>query len=321
MRMTRRATLTSLCAMAAGASVPSFAAKTARLALGKVRPIGVQLFMLSKPLDTDFQGTLNQIAKIGYREVEFANFHNRSDTELRQALEEAGLTCPSVHMMLDPMVPGTPSLSSPATIETLLAIGAKHAVVPTFPLSKINLADVGGDQMKLGAAIWKVGQEMTADDWKAFADRLNETGRALAKSGLHIGYHNHNMEFAPLPDGRIPLDLLLQETDPAIVSFELDAGWAAAAGIDPAAFLTKHASRINQVHLKDTAERSGTGFKFIPADVGTGIVDWASLLHAVRIANIEHVYVEQEEPFHVPAIEEARIAFNFLSKRPEMLAH
>lgn len=318
MEITRRQTLAALSALVAAASLPcaSLGARTKKEK--KVRALGIQLFMLRHLLDKDFEGTLRQVADIGYREVEINGFYGRTGAELRGVLDQFGLSAPSAHIPLDPRFPGTPGLSDPATIESLLQVGVKQAVVPIFPLDKVDFAAVGGNEEKLGAAIWKAGGDMTADDWKSFAHRLNETGLQIAKSGLTIGYHNHNLEFAKLSEGSTPLDILIRETDPTVVKFELDLGWAIAAGVDVFAFLTKHADRINQLHIKDTAHVSGTGFNFAPARFGAGIVDWNAVLGVVEQYNIEHLYIEQEEPFKATAIEEARIAFDFMSNRPEL---
>jgi sugar phosphate isomerase/epimerase len=319
MEITRRRTVTALCALAATASLPHAVADAKSRKGKQMRPLGIQTFMLKRLLDKDFQGTLNQVGAIGYREIEAHSFFGRNGTDFRKALDQAGLTCPSAHVLLDPL-PGTPGLTDPATAEMLLQIGAKYAVVPIFPLDKVNLSQTGGDEQKLALAIWKAGADMSLDDWKRVAHRINETGVQLAKSGITIGYHNHNLEFAKLSDGGTPLEVLLRETDPGVVKLELDIGWAAAAGVDVVAFLDQHASRINQVHLKDTTEPSGTGLKFTPARLGEGILKWDALLKAIKRANVEHLYIEQEEPFKATALEEARIAFEFMSQRPELQA-
>jgi sugar phosphate isomerase/epimerase len=326
MELTRRQTLGSLCALAAAASMTHAAADAAKRKK-TMRPLGIQLYMLNKELEADFQGTLNQVAAIGYREVELAGFHNRTGAELRKALDEAGLTCPSVHIQMTSLFPGMPSLADPAAIiEIMQVLGAKQLVVPAFTLPERFLPRLRDpalmrDMRRLGAAAWEIGLAMTAEDWKDFARSLNEKGRLFAKSGLRIGYHNHNVELAPLAGGGTPLEVLIRETDPALVSFELDVGWAASAGIDAAAFLNRYASRINQLHLKDTAKRSPPGSLegFTSANLGAGIVDWPALMHAIGSAKIEHVYVEQEEPFKEPPIDAARIAFNFLSSKPELM--
>jgi sugar phosphate isomerase/epimerase len=327
MELTRRQTLGSFCALAAAASITHTSADAATRRNRNKRALGIQLYMLNKELDQDFQGTLNQVAAIGYREVELASFHNRTGAQFRRALDTAGLACTSAHIPIGALVPGALSLAEPdKVIETMHALGAKQVVVPSFTppqrfLQKLSDPALMRDIRLLGEAVWEVGVAMTADDWKAFARSLNEKGSILAKSGLHIGYHNHNVELAPLPDGRTPLEVLISQTDPALVSFELDVGWAVSAGIDAAAFLHRYTGRINQLHLKDTAAHTPPGslLDFKSADLGAGIVDWKALIRAIGSANISHVYVEQEEPFKEPPIDAARMAFNFLNSKPELM--
>lgn len=326
MKLTRRQTLGSICGLAAAASMTHTIAYAARRKKTTMRPLGIQLYMLDKDLERDFQGTLNQVAAMGYREVELAGFHNRTGAELRKAFDEAGLICASAHIQMAAMFPGMPSLAEPAKIiDIMQELGAKQVVVPAFNLpprfaQKLTDPELMHDLRKLGAAAWQFGLEMTPDDWKDFAQTLNEKGSLLAKSGLHIGYHNHNVELATLAGGGTPLEVLIRETDPALVSFELDVGWAASAGIDPAAFLRRYAGRINQLHLKDVSERTPAGkLDFKSVDIGTGIVDWPDLMKAIASAKIEHVYVEQEEPFKEPPLDAARVAFNFLSKQPGLM--
>lgn len=319
MGLSRRQALSSIGGLLTAASLPQAAARASAATETTMRPLGIQLYMLKGPLASDFPGTLDQVAAIGYREVEFASFDNRTGAEIRRALDQACLKCPSAHVQLDSRLPGSTDLANPGpAIEILHAIGATQAVVAVFPLARLDFTALR-NPMDVGAAIWRLGESMSIDDWKAFARRLNETGQVLAKEGLRVGYHNHNLEYRRLSDGSTPLEILIRETDPALVNFELDVGWAATAGVDPAAFIRTHAGRINQLHLKDIAARTGTSFGFAPSAVGAGIMDWASLMEAVkRSPRIEHLYVEQEEPFTHPALEEARVAFEFLAKRPEL---
>jgi len=326
MELTRRQTLGSLCALGTAAVMTNATADAAAKQEKTMRPLGIQLYMLNKQLEEDFQGTLKQVAAIGYREVEIASFHNRTAVEFRRALDEVGLTCPSVHIAMQALFPGTPSLTDPAAvIETMHILGAKQVVVPSFNppqrlVQNVNIPELLHDLPRLGVVLGEIAHAMTNEDWKDFARSLNEKGSLIAKSGLHLGYHNHNLEFTRLADGAVPLEILIRETDPALVSFELDVGWAASAGIDPASFLSRHANRINQLHLKDMAERSGTAsLEFKSANLGAGVIDWPALMRAIGRAKVEHLYVEQEEPFKEPPIDAARIAFNFLSTRPELM--
>jgi sugar phosphate isomerase/epimerase len=153
-----------------------------------------------------------------------------------------------------------------------------------------------------------------ADLWKRTADKLNTKGEALKPLGIRTGYHNHNLEFAPVGE-TTGWDILVAETDPGIVSFEVDLGWVSSAGLDPLAFLGKYSGRIALIHVKDIAEGSPAGYALAmnPTQVGDGIQDWSQLLPAAHAAGARHFYVEQEPPFAIPRMEAARQGYEFLA--------
>ncbi|MCU1625034.1 MAG: hypothetical protein JWL79_3879, partial [Frankiales bacterium] len=127
-------------------------------------------------------------------------------------------------------------------------------------------------------------------------------------------YHNHNVEFTPA-GGRTGLDILIAETDPALVSFELDIGWAAAAGHDPIAVLARNPGRYRLAHMKDLKASSQPNFEFKmdPTEVGSGKLDWATILPAAYRAGVRKFFVEQEPPFEFPRLVAAAKCFSYLS--------
>ncbi len=141
---------------------------------------------------------------------------------------------------------------------------------------------------------------MTADDWRFNADFLNAKGAVLKRSGLKLAYHNHNAEFSPLAGGgqgaRNGYEILLATTDPALVGFEMDAGWVAAAGQDPFALLKDHPGRFTAMHVRDIKATTKPNFVFVqdPTEVGSGKIDWKRLLPAAHAAGVRDFFVEQE---------------------------
>jgi sugar phosphate isomerase/epimerase len=111
------------------------------------------------------------------------------------------------------------------------------------------------------------------------------------------------------------LEILLAETDPKLVTFEMDVGWVAAAGHDPVALLAKHKGRFTLMHLKDIKPSTAANFalKMDPADVGSGKLDWKRLLSAAYAEGVRNFYLEQEPPFTRPRIEAAKIGFDYLN--------
>jgi sugar phosphate isomerase/epimerase len=230
---------------------------------------------------------------------------DRSPSSVAESLRRAGLRCTSVQ--LNP-VTDVDSLAAAAEV-----VGFEHVTTSLFKLPD-GMQVRGGENM--AEFLVRATTAMTTDDWKRSAAELNALGKALKARGLKFSYHNHNHEFAPRGDSPRGYDLLMAETDPALVSFELDVGWAKAAGPDPAELLRTHGSRFALLHLKDVAAGTPANFAFkqSPADVGDGVQDWVGILQAAHGVGIRQFFVEREPPFTAPRLESARRSFNFLNR-------
>jgi sugar phosphate isomerase/epimerase len=209
--------------------------------------------------------------------------------------------------------PAQPGL---ADIDKVIAdahvIGIRHIVLPSAPVpSHIDMTPKPGEPR--AAVLGRLASQLTADDWKATAELLNAKGKALKAAGLTMGYHNHNIEFAPLGDTN-GLEILLKNTDPALVQFEMDVGWVVAGGHDPFALLKAHAGRFTQMHVKDVKATTKTNYAFQqdPTEIGSGIIDWKRLLPAAYAEGVRGFFVEQEPPFVRPRIEAAKISVDYL---------
>jgi sugar phosphate isomerase/epimerase len=291
---------------ALGAGKPTFFKRTGL-------PVGLQLYTLGPDLRADLDGQLGQVAKFGYRTVEMAGYLGRTPKDLRAAFDKAGLTCPSSHVQGKAGGPD-PSLQD---LDRLIAdahvIGIKHIVLPMFTVpDHVDMKPKPGEGQ--AEVRDRLAAQITADDWKASADLLNAKGRVLQAAGLTMGYHNHNVEFSPV-GGTTGLEILLKNTDPELVQFEMDAGWVVAAGHDPFAILKAHARRFRQMHVKDVKASTKPNFAFRqdPADIGTGIIDWKALLPAAYAAGVREFFVEQEAPFVKPRMESVRVGFDYLN--------
>ncbi len=139
---------------------------------------------------------------------------------------------------------------------------------------------------------WIGGQE-TLDDYKRYADTFNDRGRICKEAGIRFAYHNHEYTFEKI-DGIFPQDVLMENTDPELVDFELDIYWVAVAQEDPAKWIEKYPGRFTLSHVKDRAD--------VPADVtrasttlGTGVIEFPELLKKARENGMKYFFVEQEE--------------------------
>lgn len=224
--------------------------------------VGLQLYTVREPLSRDFRGTLERVAAIGYREVEFAGYHGRSAEEAGRTARELGLDPVSAH------VPLSAILDRPeALLDASEAAGHRHLV-----LAWVDEA-----------------RRRTLDDWRRLAEALSGFGERCGARGFGFAYHNHAYEFEAV-EGRVPYEVLVQESDPDLVGLQLDFYWLKAAGRDPLASIRRFGSRVASCHVKDMGERGRM------VDVGAGVVDWTPILGEARGAGVEHFFVEHDRP-------------------------
>lgn len=242
-----------------------------------VMPLGIQLYTLRSILERDFEGTLARVAEIGYREVEFAGYYNRSPEQIRDILRRTGLSAPSAHIP----VPATDADWQRA-LDAAKIIGHQWAVIPWLAPSQRN-------------------------DFGALADRLNHLATMTKSAGLRQAYHNHDFEFASNGGNGTVLDLLLTRTDPQLVSFEMDVYWVTKAGADPLALMAKYPGRFPLLHLKDASPAPERRM----ADVGSGSIDWTAVLKAARGQGLQHAFVERDDA--PDPLASARASFRYLS--------
>jgi len=297
--ITRRTFLecSSLALVTAMSGARSFAAGSGTGPLG--RPIGLQLYTVREEATRDLPGTLKKLAAVGYREVETAGFYGKSGKELRALLAEHGMTAPSAHAGMDVIQKDMQKL-----IDGAAEVGAKYFVC-AFPGLPANTALPAGKTIANG---------ITLDHWKWNAEQLNRIGELAKKAGLQAGYHNHNMEFRSY-NGVVAFDQLLQWTDPALVTFELDLAWVVTAGADPFSYLKKHANRISLLHVKDLRKDAITTtdeLKSQTIEVGRGKIDWKSIFAACDPKYLKHYFVEQEN-FTGSPVDAARLSYEYLS--------
>jgi sugar phosphate isomerase/epimerase len=275
-------------------------------------PIGLQLYTLGDDLKRDFDGTLAAVSKIGYRTVELAGLADHSAADWRRALDRTKLKCPSIHV--PPRSKTGLNLDElGALAEVAHALGIGTVVCPMFNIpERASLQTQPGEET--GKMLARLGTSMTSDDWKWNADYLNKKAAALKPYGLRFAYHNHNVELAPV-GGSTGLAQLIQDTDPALVTFEMDAGWVVAAGADPVALLAAYPGRFSAMHVKDVKASTRPNFSLQqdPCEVGQGIIDWKTLLAKAYQGSVRQFYVEQEPPFSKPRIESVAISFNYLN--------
>jgi len=275
---------------------------------------GLQLYTLGlKPTD-DLAAAFQQVAAMGYREVEFPGNYDKPAAQLRTWLDAAGLTAPAAHIAPRATNGMWTFDALPKFAEDMQTLGANYAVVP-IPYMPDRINDVlqhppaGFNE----EAASKLFSTLAADDWKRTADFLNEKGAALAKLGLRLAYHNHGMDFAPLGDSN-GYRILVDRTDPKVLDFELDIGWAVSQKQDVAALFTLLGDRLTLLHLKDVKRPGKAVMDLASTDVGTGMVRWDEVRELMRHSRIAHAFVEQETPFPTTPMDAVKNDYRFLTR-------
>ena len=235
---------------------------------------GMELWTYRTELAKDLPGTLAMIRGLGFTNIETASFYGRTAGEFRKALDTAGLRCSSY-------ITGYGRLQKEMdnVIQEAKALSASYVLTAGIPRKGL----------------------LTLEDAHRAAEAFNEFGAKLRAAGLSFGYHPHGFEFVP-HDGRTLFDVLLDETSPELVTFEMDVFWLLHGGADPVRYLESYPHRFKLIHLKDMAKGSATGILTGRAPdetsvaLGTGMVDWSRVLEAARKAGVREYYIEDESP-------------------------
>jgi sugar phosphate isomerase/epimerase len=304
--LTRRKLL-GAAAIAAGAScaAPGAARPRRRFFGPGAETLGLQIYTLGPDALKDLDRAFLEVARIGYRSVELLSFGDQKAEAVRRALKRSGLVAKGTQTAF--RGPG-PNLTDHIgrLIDEAHLLGLQYVAATLFDIPA-RLAASGSDFVRAAA-------QMTADDWKAYGETLNRVGATLKRNGLRIAHHNHNLEFVKVGD-TTGFDLVVTSTDPALVWFEIDVGWVAAAGHDPIALLQRYPGRFRMMHMKDIKSETipNNAFRQVPAIPGTGVLDWPRLLRAARSAGVTGYYVEEEAPFATSRIDAVRRNFRYLS--------
>lgn len=285
---TRRAFLknTGLLAL----SIPLIKGETFNIPLKHRLPsIGIQLYMVKEDMEKNPIGTLKQLGKMGYTQIESYEgsksvFWGMANTEFNKVAKDTGLSIVSTHYAGNSE--GYKKLAAEA-----VEIGMKYLIYP-----------------------WK-GPQKSIDDFKRIADEFNGYGEICKQNGLRFAYHPHDYPYKPV-DGQLPIDVLLSHTDKSLVDFQMDFYYTVAEGQDPEAYIKKHKPRFRLCHIRDVMKhRLPKGSEEESAcDLGQGIINYPHLLTTALDNGMEYFFVEQSRFFHESPLQSATINAEYLRK-------
>jgi len=249
--------------------------------------IGLQLYTVRDKIQQDLKSTLEKVAKIGYNSVEAAGynategtFYGMAPKAFSELLNGLGIPLTSSHTVFELDV-------AEKVIADAASTGAKYIIYPFLP-----------DKFRTNL-----------DGWKATAEKFNKMGEIAKKNGIQFGYHNHAFEFEKMED-QIPYDLLLSQTDPSLVTFEMDLYWVTRGGYNPVDYFKKYPGRFQLWHVKDMVKTDDMFF----APVGSGRIDFAGIFAEKQAAGMKYFFVEQDSFKELDPYESIEMSFKYLSQ-------
>lgn len=228
----------------------------------KKKKIGIQLWTLRDVINSDFSGTLTSLSKFGYNSLEpfgfDGSFYGYSAKDFRKMCNDLGMDITSTHC-------GINIENAPLLTEKAAEAGLEYLILPSF----------------------SGRPEKTLDDFKKAAHEMNRIGEITKQAGIAFGYHNHNFEFQPT-EGKLPYDTLLAETDPNLVTFEMDIYWVIKGGQKPEHYFENHPGRFQLWHVKDMGNDGESCI------VGNGHINFKNLMKQSKKAGLKRIVYEQE---------------------------
>ncbi len=282
MTTTRRDFLKKGALAVAGASILSknvFATATKKTEL-----LGLQLYCVRDEMKVDPLGTLKQLAAIGYKNVEHANYVDRKfygwqASEFKKVLGDLGMSMPSGHTVM-----GKDHWDSAKkdftdawkyTVEDAAVMGQKFVISPWLDASL----------------------RTTYDDLLKQMEIFNKSGELCKKSGMKFGYHNHDFEFSQKLNDKTVYDIMLKNTDPSLVMQQLDIGNLYNGGAKAIDIVKQYPGRFESLHVKDEILASGGHEKYESTILGAGIVSVREVIDLCRKSGGTTDFIVEQESY------------------------
>ncbi|GGK87792.1 sugar phosphate isomerase/epimerase family protein [Rufibacter glacialis] len=238
-----------------------------------LRDIGIQLYTLRELLPKDVKGVIGQVAQAGYQDVETYGYTPENgywglDAQaFKELLKANNLVSTSGHYEFGQYMKDGNQDIVKRYIDAGKVVGHQYLTVPYLAEDLRN----------------------SADAYKNIAEKMNKAAELCKASGLKLAYHNHDFEFKQYGN-TTGYDILLQETDPALVSFEADLYWIERAGRKPQELFQQHKGRFVMWHVKDMDKTTPS----LNTEIGTGSIDYPGIFAQAKVSGVDRIFVEQE---------------------------
>jgi len=247
--------------------------------------LGIQLYSVRDDMRKDPLGTLQQLALMGYKNVEHANyigrkFYGYTPVAFKKILDDVGLKMPSGHTVMEKKHwdPSKKDFTDEwkLTIEDAAFMGQQYVISPWLD-----------DSLR-----------KKYDDLVAYMEVFNKSGELCKKMGMKFGYHNHNFEFSTQLNNQKVFDIMINHTDPSLVAQQLDIGNMYGAGGRAMEILKTYPGRFELMHVKDEIKSLEAGDLhdgYESTILGKGILGIKEIIkEALKNGGTKHFVIEQE---------------------------
>lgn len=311
----RREFLRTAGAFAAGSLVVPFGcapkkqqeSSTEQAPSAKSKDIGIQIYTLRNEIQNDgLEVTMEKVANKGYKWIEGFGYESRkflgkTPAEFKKMLADLGMSAPSIH-----------------SVTEVSSDGGKDAIVDQMKTTAEDALAIGAEYMVW--AFLKPEDRTSMDDYKRHIETWNTFSEVCKEVGIQFAYHNHDFEFIKFDgESEMPYEMIMRETDPDLVKFELDLFWVSIAGQDPVEWFNKAPGRFHLWHVKDMVSEAdkytvdGADRYFAP--VGQGTIDFKRIFEARGTSGMKYFFVEQD--FTKPGVsplDTIEVSWNYLNK-------
>jgi len=246
---------------------------------------GIQLYTLRNDIPKDPKAILEKVSSFGFKQLEGYEgdqgiFWNMKPKEFKTYINDLGMEMVSSHCDIHSDFEQKAAEAAEA--------GLKYLICPF------------------------IGPQKSVEAWKEVTDKFNTCGEICQKNGIRFAYHNHAYSFKPF-SGMIPQDFMMENTDPELVDHEMDIYWVVTGGADPIEYLDKYPNRFKLCHVKDRSKDAGDE-RQASCNLGTGIIDFPSILKRANERGMEYFIMEQERYDDSTPLESAEIGANYLKE-------
>jgi sugar phosphate isomerase/epimerase len=259
------------------------------------KDIGIQIYTLRNEIEQDgVEAVLEKVAAAGYKWIEpfgyeGRKFLNKTPGEFKQILSKLGITAPSVH-----------------SVTEVSSSGGKDAIIDQMKVTAEDAMAIGAEYL-----VWaylKEEDRQSMDDYRRHIETWNKFGEVCKEAGIQFAYHNHDFEFKEF-DGLKAYDVIMRETDPDLVKFELDLYWITKSGNDPVDYFKKDPGRFHLWHVKDMYPEDE---HFAP--VGKGKIDFKKIFDARETSGMKYFFVEQDATREgVSPLDTMKVSWDYLN--------